>query len=33
MEPERRRARAEGRPFKPQPITFSFPHNVSPAEP
>lgn len=33
MEPERRRARAEGRQFKPQPITFSFPHNVSRAEP
>jgi len=33
MEPERRRARAEGRPFKPRPITFAFPHNVSPAEP
>jgi uncharacterized radical SAM superfamily Fe-S cluster-containing enzyme len=24
MEPERRRARAEGRPFEPRPVTFSF---------
>ena len=27
MEPERRRARAEGVPYKPQPINFSFNHN------
>ena len=30
MEPERRRARADGRKYEPKPVTFNFHHETEP---